>query len=297
MQTSVHQAVLVEEIMLVLDPQPGKRYLDGTLGGATHTEALLKRSAPDGIVCSFDVDPEAIKRAYARLAAYLDRWQPIEANFRDMAQEMRQRHQAPFDGVLLDLGLSSDELIDPEKGISFLQDGPLDMRLGPKANEDGLTAAGILNGWSEHDLRKMLEVFGEERFARQIANAIVKTRKEKPLETTQALVALIRETVPAFYEKGRIHPATRTFQALRIAVNDELQALKEAIQGAYDVLAPGGRCAIITFHSLEDRIVKLAFRETDKWSLFNKRPIVPSEAELSQNPRSRSAKLRVAIKK
>lgn len=281
--------------MLVLDPQPGGRYLDGTLGGATHTEELLKRSTPNGTVCSFDVDPVAIERAQERLASYGSRWTPVEANFRDMARVMRERQEPPFDGVLLDLGLSSDELVDPEKGLSFLQEGPLDMRLGPQANEDGLTAADILNGWQEGEIRKMLDIFGEERFARKIAYAIVKTRKEHPFQTTTQLVDLIRATVPPIYEKGRIHPATRTFQALRIAVNDELEALKDAIKGAHEVLRPGGRCAIITFHSLEDRIVKLAFRE-EGWEPLVKRPLVPSDQETVENPRARSAKLRVAQK-
>lgn len=282
--------------MLVLDPQPGGRYLDGTLGGATHTEELLKRSAPNGKVFSFDVDPVAIGRARQRLIAYGDRWEAIESNFRDLARVMKRRDEAPFDGVMFDLGFSSDELEDSEKGLSFMQDGPLDMRLGPQANTDGLTAADILHQWPEGELRKMLDIFGEERFARQIAHAIVKTRKTQPLETTTQLVELIRASVPAMYEKGRIHPATRTFQALRIAVNDELEALKEAIKAAHDVLRPGGRCAIITFHSLEDRIVKLAFRE-EGWETMLKKPLVPSEKEVYENPRARSAKLRVAKKR
>lgn len=282
--------------MLVLDPQPNGRYLDGTLGGATHTEELLKRSAPKGQVCSFDVDPVALERAQERLRSYESRWMPIEANFRDMARVMRERQEAPFDGVLLDLGLSSDELVDPKKGLSFLQEGPLDMRLGPRANEDGLTAADIVNGWPEGELRTMLQVFGEERFARQIAHTIFTTRKTQAIETTSQLVDLIRSCVPAAYEKGRIHPATRTFQALRIAVNDELEALKDAVKGAYEVLRPGGRCAIITFHSLEDRIVKLAFRE-NQWKPLTKKPLVPSDQELQENPRARSAKLRVAEKR
>ncbi len=295
MQTTIHRAVLIEEIMLVLDPHPNGRYLDGTLGGATHTEELLKRSAPDGRVFSFDVDPLAIERARQRLAPYGDRWIPIEANFRDMGTIMRDRAETSFQGILLDLGFSSDELADPEKGLSFQQDGPLDMRLGPKANEDGLTATDILNGWPEPEIRKMLEVFGEERYARKIAHQLVKTRKTHPLETTSQLVELILAVVPKMYEKGRIHPATRTFQALRIAVNDELEALKGAIQGAYDLLAPQGRCAIITFHSLEDRIVKRAFRD-NRWKCITKKPIVPSDEECQANPRARSAKLRVAEK-
>jgi 16S rRNA (cytosine1402-N4)-methyltransferase len=237
----------------------------------------------------------ALTRAGKTLKAYGKRWQGIEENFRHMAEALRSNNIEKVDGVLLDLGLSSDELVDPEKGISFQIDGPLDMRLGARANDDGLTADVILNTWLKGEIRQMLFVFGEERFAGKIAEAICKAREDHRITRTLDLVDIIRSAVPAGYEKGRIHPATRTFQALRIAVNDEVQALKQAIDEAHEVLAPGGRLAIITFHSIEDRIVKLAFQDA-RWDAMQKRPLVATEEELAHNPRARSAKLRSAIK-
>jgi 16S rRNA (cytosine1402-N4)-methyltransferase len=294
--TTVHRAVLVEESMRVLDVKPGGRYLDGTLGGATHSEELLRRSAPDGRVLSLDVDPKALERAKMRLAPFGDRWIGVEENFRRLDVAAAEQGMAPLDGVLLDLGLSSDELSDPFKGLSFQQEGPLDMRLGPKANLDGLTAAEIVNSWSPADLERLLREFGEERYARRIALEIVKARKASRIVGTLDLVAVIKKAVPASYEHGRIHPATRTFQALRIAVNDELYALTEAMEAAHRVLKPGGRLAIISFHSLEDRIVKNAFRSSDVWKAVTKKPLVPTEEEVASNPRSRSAKLRAAVR-
>ncbi len=294
---SAHRAVLIEETMLTLNVKPGGRYLDGTLGGATHTTELLKRSAPNGRVLSLDVDRKALERARERFVNEENRWVGVESNFRHLAEMAEQHGFVPLDGILLDLGLSSDELMDASKGLSFLQNGPLDMRLGPKANDDGLTAADIVNSWPEADIRKMIENFGEERYAGPIAQAVVKARKASRIIGTLDLVTIIRQAVPRSYEKGRIHPATRTFQALRIAVNDELEALKDAITQARKVLAPGGRLAIITFHSLEDRIVKQAFAQAEDLELLTKKPTIPSEKEIASNPRSRSAKLRAAIKK
>jgi 16S rRNA (cytosine1402-N4)-methyltransferase len=295
MQISIHTAVMLEESMLALEVRSNGVYVDGTLGGATHTQALLERSAPHGRVISFDVDPAALARARKRLAAYGDRWQGIEENFRYLARGLQGVDVDQVDGVLLDLGLSSDELEDPTKGISFQIDGPLDMRLGVRANDDGLTAEDIVNTWPRGELRQMIGVFGEERFAGRIAEAIVTAREAKRIMTTFELVDIIRGAVPAAYEKGRIHPATRTFQALRMAVNDEVQALKQAIESVYEVLRPGGRLAIITFHSIEDRIVKLAFQD-ERWQPTTKKPLAPSDQECVQNPRARSAKLRTAIK-
>lgn len=288
---------MIREVIEGLNPRSGGVYLDGTLGGATHTEELLKASAPDGRVVSLDVDPQALRRAGERLSAYGERWIGIDGNFRQLASIAREHGYDSCDGVLLDLGFSSDELSDPTKGLSFMVDGPLDMRLGPKANEDGLTAAEIVNSWDREDIERLLRNFGEERYAKQISEAIVKARKVARFIGTLDLVAVIRGSVPANYERGRIHPATRTFQALRIAVNDELEALKSAIEGAREILAPGGRLAVITFHSLEDRIVKVAFKEAEDINIITKRPLVPTEEEIQINPRSRSAKLRIAEKK
>ncbi|MBP6944948.1 16S rRNA (cytosine(1402)-N(4))-methyltransferase RsmH [Patescibacteria group bacterium] len=295
MQTSIHTAVMLEESMLALNVRPGGVYIDGTLGGATHTRALLERSAPNGRVISFDVDPVALARARKALASYGDRWQGIEENFRYLADALKKEGIQQVDGILLDLGLSSDELEDPTKGISFQIDGPLDMRLGTRANDDGLTAEDIVNTWPRGELRQMIGVFGEERFAGRIAEAIVTAREQQRITTTFELVDIIRGAVPSAYENGRIHCATRTFQALRMAVNDEVQALKQAIESAYSVLAPEGRLAIITFHSIEDRIVKLAFQDA-RWKPLTKKPVAPPEEELTKNPRARSAKLRTASK-
>ncbi len=317
--TTVHVPVMLEETMLALEVparpaggRPNGVYVDGTLGGGSHSGELLRRSSPDlpdrqagGRVYSFDVSPKAIAAAAIKLAEYGKRWTGIEANFRHLDRELIALgvEAGTVDGILLDLGFSSDEIQDPAIGLSFQTDGPLDMRLGPKANEDGLTASDIVNTWSEKDLATMIRNFGEENFAGRIANAIVRARKSARLVRTLELVSIIRGAVPAGYEQGRIHPATRTFQALRIAVNDELESLKDAIKASHRMLKPaaagkpGGRLAIITFHSLEDRIVKLAFKEEGEWESLTKKPMVPSEQEQAVNPRSRSAKLRVAKKK
>lgn len=290
---TIHHGVLIEESMLALDVKPGGVYIDGTLGGGGHTEELLKRSAPNGRVVSFDVDAVALERARRRFAEYTDRWQGIEENFRYIARVAEVCGVSECDGILLDLGVSSDELADPTKGLSFREDGPLDMRLGERANEDGLTASDIVNSWSSDDLIRMLRVYGEERYAKRIADSIVQARRSARIVGTLDLAAIIRQAVPGSYEHGRIHPATRTFQALRIAVNDELEALREAISGCAKTLRIGGRIAVITFHSLEDRIVKHELRTSD-WKPLEKKPIYPSEQELAENPRSRSAKLRSA---
>lgn len=296
MEAATHRAVLVEETMHVLDVKPGGVYIDATLGGATHTEELLKRSAPHGRVLSLEVDLKAIARARERLALEGERSIIIEENFRNLARVAEEHGFVPADGILFDLGFSSDLIADASKGLSFLQDGPLDMRFGPKANEDGLTAADIVNAWSVHDLEKMLANFGEEKFARRIALEIVTARRASRIVGTLDLVAVIKKALPSGYERGRIHPATRTFQALRIAVNDELESLAHAIEGARSILRPGGRIAIISFHSLEDRIVKQAFRSSSDLTVITKKPITASSAEREANPRARSAKLRGAMK-
>lgn len=293
---TIHVPVMLEETMLGLEVRPGGIWVDGTLGGGSHTRALLERSAPDGIVYSFDVDLDALERAKESLQSFGDRFQAVEANFRNLDDRLAERGIMSVDGILLDLGVSSDEIADSSKGLSFMKEGPLDMRLGPKANEDGLTAADIVNTWKPNEIEQLIREFGEERFARRIVDAIVKARKSSRVTRTTELASIIRQAVPSSYEHGRIHPATRTFQALRIAVNDEFEALKEAIDGSHRILAPGARLAVIAFHSLEDRIVKLAFKDTERWEPLTKRPQEPTEEEVMKNPRSRSAKLRVAKK-
>lgn len=287
---------MVREAIEALRPQAGGLYIDGTLGGATHTEQLLAASHPDGRVLSLDVDPIALDRAKNRLKAYGARWKGVEGNFRHLDQIAERESFSPCDGILLDLGLSSDELADPERGISFQIDGPLDMRLGTSSNEDGLTAADILNEWKREELEELIRDYGEERYARKIAEAIVIRRKKEPFARTLDLANTIKHALPSGYERGRIHPATRTFQALRMAVNDEIATLKEAIIAARRVLKPGGRLAIITFHSLEDRVVKIAFKEAEDLDIITKKPLVPTEDEITHNARSRSAKLRIAEK-
>lgn len=297
--TTVHVPVMLEDSMLALEVRPNGIYVDGTLGGGSHSGELLRRSSPDGRVYSFDVSPKALAAAATTLAEYGKRWTGIDANFRHLDRELLAIgvQEGSVDGILLDLGFSSDEIQDPAIGLSFQSDGPLDMRLGPKANEDGLTASDIVNTWSEKEIATMIRNFGEEKFAGRIAKAIVQARKSARLVRTLELVSIIRGAVPAGYEQGRIHPATRTFQALRIAVNDELESLKDAIKASHRMLKPGGRLAVITFHSLEDRIVKLAFKEEGVWEMLTKKPMVPSEQEQLVNPRSRSAKLRIAKNK
>lgn len=292
-KASLHKAVMVSEVMELLQPRAGGRYLDATLGGGTHSEELLKLSAPDGCVLSMDVDPTALNRARGRQNAYGQRWQIVEANFRHLKEVAEKSGWVPFDGMLFDLGLSSDELADPSKGLSFQVDGPLDMRLGPKANEDGLTAAAIVNRWSERELTEFIRAYGEEKFAARIARAIVDRRRQKPIMSTLDLASLIKTSVPNL--RTAIHPATRTFQALRIAVNDELAALKSALDQADAVLAPNGTIAVISFHSLEDRIVKQTFKKFVGYQI-TKKPIRPNQAETKTNPRARSAKLRAAHK-
>ena len=288
---------MTKEVMEALEPVAGGLYVDCTLGGGTHSQALLEASAPDGRVLSMDVDPHALQRAREKFSSYGERWVGIEGNFRHLEQVAKESGWENCQGVLLDLGFSSDELADRKKGLSFLTDGPLDMRFGPQANEDGLTAAEIVNGWQRQELEQMIRDYGEERYAAKIADKIVLARKKARIIGTLDLAAVICSAVPKNYERGRIHPATRTFQALRIAVNDELGALRQALSGARQILAPEGRLAIISFHSLEDRIVKQALREASDLEIITKKPLVPAPQEIAANPRARSAKLRAARKK
>lgn len=294
---TIHEAVLVEETMLLLNVRAGGWYLDGTLGGGTHTEALLQQSAPDGKVLSLDVDARALERACEKFADVGERWIGEEENFRRLDASAKSHGMIPLDGIVLDLGLSSDELADSAKGLSFLRDGPLDMRLGDKANDDGLTAAEIVNSWSRADLEAVLRRFGEERFASRIVHAIAEQRRQHLIVRTLEFAEIVKAAVPKNYEQGRIHPATRTFQALRMVVNDELETLRAAIDAAHRVLKIGGRLVVISFHSLEDRVAKQSFANAEAWETLSKKPITPSENELAMNSRARSAKLRGAAKK
>lgn len=293
---TIHKAVMTEEAMDALKPHPGGIYIDATLGGGTHSAELLGRSGPDGRVMSLDVDPVALARARERSKEYGGRWKIVESNFRDIAVAAKENGFDQADGVLIDLGLSSDELVDPSKGLSFQVPGPLDMRLGPRANESGLTAAEIVNGWRQDEIEKILREYGEEKMARKIAEAMVKRRKTQRITTTVDLAEIIISAVPRYYDRGRIHPATRSFQALRIAVNDEMGALKSALEGAMSILKPDGVLCVISFHSLEDRIAKNFVRGNPELEALTKKPLAPSAQEIKENPRSRSAKLRAAKK-
>ena len=284
-----HVPVLLAEVLEGLNPQPGGVFVDGTLGGGGHARAIAERVGPTGRVIGLDRDPEAIAAAIENL-----RGLPIEciqANFCELPEVLDEIGIPAVDGIVLDLGLSSDQFADVSRGFSFDSDGALDMRFNPLKGEP---ASRLVNRLSAEHLADLIFHFGEERFSRRIARAIVEKRHHNPINTSRQLAEIVRQAVPAIAKKQRIDPATRTFQALRIAVNDELKSLDTALRRLPDCLKPGGRLAIISFHSLEDRPVKEAFQSDPRLRRLTKKPITPHEAEIARNPRSRSAKLRVA---
>ncbi|MCB0154451.1 MAG: 16S rRNA (cytosine(1402)-N(4))-methyltransferase RsmH [Anaerolineae bacterium] len=301
----MHIPVLLDETITALLPQPGGVYIDGTVGAGGHAEAILRASAPNGRLVGFDQDQQALAISAGRLATFGDRVTLYHANFDQLEQVAKQINIPPVDGILLDLGVSSMQLDQPERGFSFREDAPLDMRMNPA---QGQSAADLVNHLPQDELANLIYQYGEERLSRRIARAIVQAR---PIERTQALAEVITKATPGQGRKQKIHPATRTFQALRIAVNDELGALERVLPQALRLLKPGGRLAIITFHSLEDRIVKQFFRREAQdcicppeqlictcghqavIDLINKRPITATATEIDVNPRARSAKLRV----
>jgi 16S rRNA (cytosine1402-N4)-methyltransferase len=289
---SQHQPVLLAEVLQWLAPQPGQTLVDGTLGGGGHSRALAERIAPGGQVIALDRDPEALERAEAALAGLPVRLE--HGNFCDLPEILQQLGVAAVDGIVLDLGLSSDQLADSERGFSFTADGPLDLRFDTSTGEPAWRAIDRLS--AEH-LADLIYRYGEERCSRRIARAIVERRRDDPIRTAAELAELVRRVVPRRRGPQRIDPATRTFQALRIAVNDELKSLEIALRRLPECLRPGGRLAVISFHSLEDRRVKEAFRDDPRYGPLTRKPIIPSEEESSRNPRSRSAKLRVAERK
>ena len=279
----LHTSVLATEALDALDIVPDGTYVDATFGAGGHTRLMLERLGPHGRTIAFDADPLA-----ASLAPEDPRLTLIHANFRALAEELAERSIAVVDGILYDLGVSSMQLDDGERGFSFRSDAPLDMRLDPTHGE---TAADYIVSHDEADLADAIFRYGEERNSRRIARAL----KMKLPRTTSELAAIVAGTVHVRGKRERIHPATKTFQALRIAVNDELGALRASLDAAANVVRPGGRIAVISFHSLEDRIVKLFFREDPRVRPLTRKPIVPSDLEIATNPRARSAKLRVAI--
>ena len=305
-----HISVLLEECLEGLAIKPDGIYLDGTLGGAGHSRQIVKRLTT-GRLIGIDRDKVALNAAGQRLEPYKENVTLVHANFCEMAQVVRDLSLSGVDGILLDLGVSSPQLDDGARGFSYMADAPLDMRMN---HDDTLTAYTVVNTWSQDMLKRILFDYGEERYAPRIAAAICRRREEAPIETTFALVDVIRSAMPPQALREKQHPAKRSFQAIRIAVNDELGSVEKAMEDAIPLLNPGGRLAVITFHSLEDRIVKNAMAEAAKGctcppnfpvcvcgkkpkvKLISRKPIVASTQELEVNPRSRSAKLRVCEK-
>jgi 16S rRNA (cytosine1402-N4)-methyltransferase len=283
------------EVLFWLRPHEGQIFLDCTVGYCGHAEKILEASSPSGIVVGIDQDIKAVEAGRARLERFGARAILIKGHFVELKRHLAAQGISSVQGALFDLGVSSPQIDEPSRGFSFQATGPLDMRMDQSA---GKTAADLLNHTDEVDLANLIYEFGEERYSRRIARAIVRARVSRPFETTSELVSVIESAVPAHYRHGRIHCATRTFQALRIAVNQELEHLEPALRDAVDVLAPGGRLCVISFHSLEDRIVKHTFRvlaaeAESELEILTKRPQLPTDDEIGRNPRSRSAKLRV----
>ncbi len=282
--------------MDLLAPAPGECFLDGTAGAGGHSEAIAQRIGPGGVLVSADGDPSMLRIAAARLAPYP--WvRMVHADFSDLDRLCEAADGRPFDGVLLDLGISSVQLDDPERGFTFREDGPLDMRRD--TGSDDATAADIVRYTRENELADIIYQFGEERFSRRIAARIVEQRRSTPIETTGQLARLVSSAIPRKGWPRDIHPATRTFQALRIAVNRELESIAAFLERIPGHLAPGGRVGVISFHSLEDRLVKVAFRSAaagDEATLkvVTKKPVGPGNEETRENPRARSARFRVA---
>lgn len=285
---TVHIPVLPQEVIQGMNPQPGDIVVDGTLGGGGHTRELLKLIGPTGRLIGFDRDPQAVESTRDRIPDENATF--IAANYSDVPEYLAGLGISAVNSILLDLGLSSDQLADRDRGFSFQSDGPLDLRFNPMAGEP---AAKLVNRLSEKHLADLIYEFGEERLSRRIARKIVRLRHANKIETSSQLASIVRSCIPRTKQQ-KIDPATKTFQALRIAVNEELKWLKSAMNRLPDLLAPGGRIAVISFHSLEDRIVKQVLNQNKDLEVLTKKPTQASEAELEANPRSRSAKLRVA---
>ncbi len=304
-----HLPVLAEEVMTILSPRPGSLQIDGTLGGGGHTERILEASTPDGRVLGLDADPAAVARVAARLARFGDRLVVRQADFRDVGTVAPAAGFAAVDGLLLDLGLSSYQLADADRGFGFRTGGPLDMRFDASR---GVPAAELIATLDASALASLFRRYGEEPRAGRIARAIVRERAVAPIDTAERLAAVVERAAPAAPGKRRIHPATRVFQALRIAVNDELGALEAALVSAMDLLRPGGRLVVLSYHSLEDRIVKRFVAAERKGCIcppvvpvcvcgrsprlraLGPQPVVPTADEVAANPRARSARMRAA---
>jgi len=294
----VHAPVMLKEAVDLLNPHAGGIYVDCTLGGGGHAKEILSRIGERGHLIAFDKDRHAIERSQKVLAPYLNRVTIVHRDYRFLAEVLRELEIAEVDGILFDLGVSSYQVLEPERGFSYNYDAPLDMRMD---DSSATTAADLVNTLSEKELGDIIYRFGEERWARRIASFIVEQRKKAPINTTGQLTQIIKAAIPAAARRKGPHPARRTFMALRIAVNDELSGIEEGLRAGISFLKPGGRIVVISFHSLEDRIVKRIFREYAASSqkilqILTKKPLVPSEQEVLVNPRSRSAKIRAAEK-
>lgn len=301
-----HVPIMLPEVMELLKPERGGLFVDGTLGGGGHSEGILSRLS-DGRLYGIDRDGNAIAAASARLAPFGDKFKAIRGNFFDMKELLMAEGVSGVDGILLDLGVSSHQLDTPERGFSYHEDAPLDMRMDDRA---ALSAYDVVNGYGVEELAGIIKDYGEERFAFRVANAIVREREKQPINSTVQLAEIIKSAIPAANRREGPHPARRTFQAIRIEVNGELAELGRAIENAHDLLNPGGVLAVITFHSLEDRIVKQAFKKFENpctcdprapmctcgkvptAKILTKKPLAPGDDELEINPRSRSSKLR-----
>ena len=303
-----HKSVLLEETIDGLRVKPDGTYVDGTLGGAGHAQEVCRRLSAKGRFIGIDQDQDAIVAASERLSAYGDRVQIIRSNYCYMANELKNLGIQKVDGIVLDLGVSSYQLDNEERGFTYRVDAPLDMRMDQRQSR---TAADIVNGYDERELYRIIRDYGEDKFAKNIAKHIVAARAKAPIQTTGELTEIIRQSIPMKIQATGGHPAKRTFQAIRIELNRELDVLRESLYGMIDLLDDGGRICIITFHSLEDRIVKTIFRKNEnpctcppdfpvcvcgkksKGKVITRKPILPSETEMEENPRSKSAKLRI----
>jgi 16S rRNA (cytosine1402-N4)-methyltransferase len=306
-----HVPVMREAVMGFLGCHAGGVYVDGTVGGGGYAEAILQASAPDGVLIALDCDAEAIARAQERLASFQNRLFLVQANFADLPHILEKLGQGPVDGIVVDLGVSSFQITDSSRGFSFMLDGPLDMRMNRNLPQ---TAADLVNTLSERDLTRLIRDLGEERWASRIAHAIVLRRQFGPFTTTLELAEEVQKIVPKSRDSFRIHPATRTFQALRLAINRELESLEQFLARVLDLMKPGGKLCTVAFHSLEDRIIKHSFREWAKSctcpkdiprcqclgqplvKLLTRRPMRPDQGEIERNPSARSARLRAAEK-
>ena len=312
METGFHHVpIMVSEVLTLLEPSRGGIFVDGTLGGGGHAEAVLSALPESGRLFGIDRDDDALKAAGERLSRFGDRFTAIKGNFFDMKALLAARGVTAVDGILLDLGVSSHQLDARERGFSYKAEAPLDMRMDQSAP---LTAKTVVNEWPEDELRRIFFAYGEEKFSAKIAQRIVRQRAVSPIKTTTELAELIKSAIPAKFRNEPQHPARRCFQAIRIAVNGELDGLEDAVRSAHDLLKPGGRLAILTFHSLEDRIVKNAFRSFENpcicpksapvcicgrkptAKVLTRHPLVASEAEQKANPRATSAKLRAIVR-